>query len=297
MGTWCGERGRLGKELAYSNGLGEFDFGARFYWQAVPGFTSVDPMAEKYPWLSPYLYCANNPVNLTDPTGEAPSEYEAALMAGYVYYDEDQETYLNLLNHSHWEISNMGDEIALNQNGTFENGLQSVLFERTIDGKTEYAYVFAGTNSIEDALEDVVQLWGVAPQYSAAISNAKYLSDKLVDFELTFVGHSLGGGDSAAASMATGRNAITFNRSWVSPGTKLFNGLSKGSGKITNYITHTLDIFGNHQMEPLSRLQCINMLGIKITLTGGNNKNLYINKRILNPISQHSIKTIISSFK
>ena len=26
-------------------------------------------MAEKYPWLSPYLYCANDPVNFTDPTG------------------------------------------------------------------------------------------------------------------------------------------------------------------------------------------------------------------------------------
>lgn len=26
-------------------------------------------MAEKYPWLSPYLYCANNPVNAFDPDG------------------------------------------------------------------------------------------------------------------------------------------------------------------------------------------------------------------------------------
>ncbi len=58
-----------GKELITANGLNEYDFGARRYYQAIPHFTSIDPMAEKYPWLSPYLYCANNPVNLIDPTG------------------------------------------------------------------------------------------------------------------------------------------------------------------------------------------------------------------------------------
>ncbi len=57
-----------GKELITANGLNEYDFGARRYYQAVPHFTSIDPMAEKYPWLSPYLYCANNPVNLGDAT-------------------------------------------------------------------------------------------------------------------------------------------------------------------------------------------------------------------------------------
>ncbi|MDE6549647.1 MAG: hypothetical protein K2L22_11685 [Muribaculaceae bacterium] len=58
-----------GKELITSNGLNEYDFGARQYYSAVPAFTRIDPMAEKYPWLSPYLYCANNPVNLVDPSG------------------------------------------------------------------------------------------------------------------------------------------------------------------------------------------------------------------------------------
>ena len=59
-----------GKELITANGLNEYDFGVRWYYQAVPHFTKPDPMCEKYYWLSPYLYCANNPVNIVDPNGK-----------------------------------------------------------------------------------------------------------------------------------------------------------------------------------------------------------------------------------
>ena len=48
-------------------------FGARYYdSEALTGWLSVDPMADKYPSLSPYNYCAWNPVKLVDPDGEAP---------------------------------------------------------------------------------------------------------------------------------------------------------------------------------------------------------------------------------
>ncbi|MCR5360751.1 MAG: hypothetical protein K6E73_01925 [Bacteroidales bacterium] len=46
-----------GKELDLSNGLNLYDFEARQY-DAVggPNFTSPDPLAHKYYWLSPYSY-------------------------------------------------------------------------------------------------------------------------------------------------------------------------------------------------------------------------------------------------
>ena len=46
-------------------------FGARFYdSELLTGWLSVDPMADKYPSLSPYNYCAWNPVKLVDPDGK-----------------------------------------------------------------------------------------------------------------------------------------------------------------------------------------------------------------------------------
>ncbi|MPM19355.1 hypothetical protein SDC9_65778 [bioreactor metagenome] len=44
-------------------------FGARYYDSDLSVWLSVDPMSDKYPNLSPYAYCANNPVMLVDPNG------------------------------------------------------------------------------------------------------------------------------------------------------------------------------------------------------------------------------------
>ncbi|MCX6826775.1 MAG: hypothetical protein NTV06_05865, partial [candidate division Zixibacteria bacterium] len=45
-------------------------FGARYYAPELKIFTQVDPMADKYPFLSPYLYCAGNPMKYVDPNGQ-----------------------------------------------------------------------------------------------------------------------------------------------------------------------------------------------------------------------------------
>ena len=45
-------------------------FGSRYYSSDLSIWLSVDPQASKYPSLSPYVYCANNPIKLVDPNGE-----------------------------------------------------------------------------------------------------------------------------------------------------------------------------------------------------------------------------------
>jgi RHS repeat-associated protein len=56
-----------GKEKDLETGYGYF--GARYYDSGLSIWLSVDPMSDKYPSMSPYNYCANNPVILVDPDG------------------------------------------------------------------------------------------------------------------------------------------------------------------------------------------------------------------------------------
>ena len=44
-------------------------FGSRYYSSDLSIWLSVDPMSDKYPSLSTYVYCANNPIKLVDPNG------------------------------------------------------------------------------------------------------------------------------------------------------------------------------------------------------------------------------------
>ena len=45
-------------------------FGSRYYSSDLSIWLSVDPMSAKYPFVSPYVYCTNNPINIVDPDGE-----------------------------------------------------------------------------------------------------------------------------------------------------------------------------------------------------------------------------------
>ena len=57
-----------GKE--WSETTSTYDFEARYLSPSFHRFTTMDPLAEKYYSISPYAYCAGNPVNLVDPEGK-----------------------------------------------------------------------------------------------------------------------------------------------------------------------------------------------------------------------------------
>lgn len=69
MKNMCFSRSNsTGKERDEETGYGYF--GARYMdHELMTMWLSVDPMADKYPSISPYAYCAWNPVKLVDPDG------------------------------------------------------------------------------------------------------------------------------------------------------------------------------------------------------------------------------------
>ena len=52
------------------HGLDWYDYGARMYDPVICTWTTIDPLAHKYPSFSPYVFCANCPINIFDPNGK-----------------------------------------------------------------------------------------------------------------------------------------------------------------------------------------------------------------------------------
>ena len=74
-----------------------YDFGARHYTSSIPRWTTMDPLAEKYYSISPYAYCAGNPMIIVDPdgrdgmvTGTGTKEDPYVITAVY-YYQKDMD--------------------------------------------------------------------------------------------------------------------------------------------------------------------------------------------------------------
>lgn len=78
-----------GKEREPVHGLDTYDFGARQYYNALPLWDRMDPLCEKSPELSPYVYCNDNPVNIIDRDGNW----------GVKYIDEQNKTMTIIANY------------------------------------------------------------------------------------------------------------------------------------------------------------------------------------------------------
>lgn len=77
-----------GKDFFDLQGAGWYDNQARYYDCLIPTFKSQDPLAEKYPWLSPYNHCANNPMRFVDYDGQRISVIEKGIDYIYTYTDD-----------------------------------------------------------------------------------------------------------------------------------------------------------------------------------------------------------------
>ena len=286
-GNGTGENRYLfgGKERLAGGALNEYDFEARNYVASLPRFTTIDPEAEKFPWLSPYAYCNANPINFIDPTGEDPTDEEAARMAAHIYGDKKDEILIG-----GW--SKTPDNLGLKLNNS--DGLKSAVYVRTdAEGNAlEYAYVTAGTEKEWDDIKaDILQPFGLSQQYSNAVDNAKkivsHINDlNISDLILTFIGHSMGAAEAALNALVTDRKAITFNPAGVSDITKIKEGSwftpFKSENKIDAYIMRT---------DPL------NILQDRLPIPKANGIRHYLSPTDLPSVyNGHSIDNVLKSF-
>ncbi len=181
-----------------------------------------------------------------------PTPYEAAIMAKNAYFDTDQELA------GEWRRSKR-KFLYVDFEDT-RSTFKSVLYEKKVGHKLAFVYVNRGTVPTLPTswYSDIQQLWGESKQYRESIKNANRLYKQIIrrhlGVELTFVGHSLGGGEAVADALETGGEAIVFNPAWLSDATRnTIIPLNKRKPKIDAYIV---------QGEMVSYLQDRNPLGI-----------------------------------
>ena len=93
-----------GKELDQETGL--YYYGARYLDSKTSLWLNVDPLAEKYPNISPYAYVANNPINAIDPDGRwivfiSKNRQQLVYSKGHFYYAnivKDKQGNYNVIN-------------------------------------------------------------------------------------------------------------------------------------------------------------------------------------------------------
>ena len=126
-----------GKEKDVETGYGYF--GARYYDSGLSIWLSVDPMSDKYPSLSPYNYCANNPVILVDPDGRDWYESEDGSVLSYIHGKIDEmEGYKHIgttLGQEQKDAFNRGDYSTLNISANFKE--DDFVTQMGSDGKSK----------------------------------------------------------------------------------------------------------------------------------------------------------------
>ncbi len=73
-----------GKELQQENGLQQYDFGSRMYDASTGRWHVIDPQAEQFYGMSPYMAMGNNPIIIVDPNGEVWHIVIGAIVGGII---------------------------------------------------------------------------------------------------------------------------------------------------------------------------------------------------------------------
>ena len=134
-----------GNERLRLFGLNEYDFIARRYNPLLVSFTTWDFIAEKYPWLSPYAYCAGNPINYIDRNGLSVHALDEETMQNIRYTLSKKEAEYVRFNNGVLDVDLLNQSESTSQNMTalkaLANSVTSYIFQigdsYTANGETK----------------------------------------------------------------------------------------------------------------------------------------------------------------
>ena len=185
-----------GKELCTETGL--YDFSARFLNTRFGRFTTLDPLAEKYPNISPYAYCNCNPVRYIDYDGRF---YGDPIRNPEIRRNRASNLYGEGIRYNNGEYRNhqgfdyyapIGTDVLSVEEGTVvhigENHRdygQSVTIEHTIDDGNKVYSFYAHLSEVNVNVNDVVSEGQIiAKSGDSGNANSKYIEDQHLHFEL-----------------------------------------------------------------------------------------------------------------
>lgn len=187
-----------GKEFDRMNGLDFYDFHARQYDPVFGRFTTPDPLSEKYYHLSPYAYCASNPLRYIDPTGMEIN------LTGIIGYDENFKTnytdkiitdlsfitgmslYLTAENTLSYNKDSDGNMVVYKNTKGKEIGSSKArsILSKSIDS-TESVMVMHYAKSVADSENNIIGLSG--EQINLFIEGANNIDSRTLGWGMTFL--------------------------------------------------------------------------------------------------------------
>ncbi len=149
------------------------------------GWLSVDPPADKYPGLSSYAYCANNPVMLVDPDGREIDDYKLDKKTGSVKkVAATNDGYDRILK------SNSKGKIRTNKDGSYKVAIDNIpkgILEDNMNLRTEANLIYVGAEGQPTLFQVEEFMYNLSNYVDKEILSIYYSKENKSDAQITAV--------------------------------------------------------------------------------------------------------------